>query len=379
VDAPPGRPTAGARTVALAAPRFGPEELELLRTPLETGWVTQGPLVAAFEEQFAQIHAVEHAIATSSGTTALHLMLLALEIGPGDEVLVPSFTWVATANAVRHCGAVPVFVDVDPGTYNMTPDTVRCRLTERTKAVMVVHQFGLPADVDGIRRVVPDTLRIVEDAACAVGARHHGRPVGGLGAAGAFSFHPRKVITTGEGGMITTNDQGLAETARMLRNHGMGSGGSHLPPLQSVAALGYNYRMSDLHAAVGVAQLGRLDEMLEERRRAARWYVDALAGVPWLRLPYVPGGLTSSWQSFVVVLEPGAPCDRDELAVRLAARGVETRPGTHAVSDLPLYEATADDCPVSRELAARSLAIPLHNRMEPDDYRHVVDSIREVG
>jgi dTDP-4-amino-4,6-dideoxygalactose transaminase len=378
VDVPAPRPADDVRSVPLAAPLFGSEELELLRIPLDSGWVTQGPMVAAFEARFAEIHQVDHAIATSSGTTALHLVLLALGIGAGDEVLVPSFTWVATANAVAYCNAVPVFVDVDPVTYNMTPETVQRRLTERTKAVMVVHQFGLPADVDGIRSIVPETVSIVEDAACAVGARYHDRPVGGLGIAGAFSFHPRKVITTGEGGMITTDDAHVADTVRVLRNHGMGSGAADLPPLQSVAALGYNYRMSDLHGALGMAQLQRLDQMLDARRRAARWYRDALADIAWLRLPQVPDDCTSSWQSFVVVLEPGAPRDRDRLALHLAQRGIETRPGTHAVSELPLYGACAADCPVSRELAARSLAIPLHNRMEADDYRYVVDSIREI-
>lgn len=367
------------RQVALASPLLGDVEYHLLRAPLESGWVTQGPNVQEFERRFAEIHEVDHAVAASSGTTALHLMLLAIGIGPGDEVIVPSFTWVATANAVAYCGATPVFADVDPSTYNMTPESVAAVVTERTKAVMVVHQFGLMVDMEAMRGAVPEGVVLVEDAACAVGARYRGRSAGSLGKVAAFSFHPRKVITTGEGGMVTTNDSALADAMRTLRNHGLGSGPESLPPLQAISEIGFNYRMSDLHGAIGVGQLGRLDEMLADRRRRASWYLEQLADVSWLSLPRIEPEHEPSWQAFVVVADPTGPIDRDGLATHLAAAGVETRPGTHAVADLPAYSAAAGTCPISTRLAERSIAIPLHNRMTADDYKYVVATIKSAG
>ena len=208
------------RRIQISLPSTGEEEWQACREPLMSGWLTQGPAVAAFEKAFAERHQVAHALATTSCTTGLHLILAAMGIGPGDEVIVPAFTWVATANVVLYCGATPVLADVDPETYNVDPADVARKLTERTKAVIVVHLFGLVADMEGIREVLPAHVRIVEDAACAAGAALDGVPAGGLGDAAAFSFHPRKSVTTGEGGMVTTNDAALAETANMMRNHG---------------------------------------------------------------------------------------------------------------------------------------------------------------
>ena len=207
------------RQIPIAIPSMGNEEWQAVREPLMTGWITQGPKVAAFEQAFAQRHQVKHAIATTSCTTALHLILVALGIGPGDEVIVPAFTWVATANVVLYCGATPIFVDVDCKTFNLDVSQVKQRLTERTKAIIPVHLFGLCANMDALANAAPG-IPLVEDAACAAGGKYKGYPAGSLGRAGAFSFHPRKSITTGEGGMITTNDDQLAETMVRLRNHG---------------------------------------------------------------------------------------------------------------------------------------------------------------
>jgi dTDP-4-amino-4,6-dideoxygalactose transaminase len=314
----------------------------------------------------------------------LHLALAARGIGPGDEVIVPSFTWVATANVVRYCGATPVFADVDPVTYNIDPEQVAACLSERTRAVIPVHLFGLCADMDAIRRAVPDDVFLLEDAACAAGASYHDRPAGSLGDAAAFSFHPRKSITTGEGGMITTNDEPLAGRARMLRNHAasVSEEDRHRGPqpflLPNFDEVGFNYRMTDLQAAVGLVQLGKLDGFVEERRHWATWYVHELEAVSWLIPPSVPPGYGHGWQSFVTVVGDDAPAPRDGLMARLHERGVSTRPGTHAVTELGPYRAWSGCCPVAARLQSRTMALPLHNRMTEGDFRYVVDELRRL-
>ena len=265
------------RRIPIASPCLGEEEWEACREPLLSGWLTQGPQVAAFEREFAE-RRDSQAIATTSCTTALHLALAAAGLNAGDEVIVPAFTWVATANVVRYCGATPVFVDVDPATYNLDPEQLAAGLSPRTRGVIPVHLFGLCADLGAIRRNLPADVFVLEDAACAAGASYHGRPAGGLGDAAAFSFHPRKAITTGEGGMVTTNDASLADRARQLRNHGasISEEDRHRGPQPFLMAdydeVGFNYRMTDLQAAVGLVQLGKLDRFVAERQRWADWY-----------------------------------------------------------------------------------------------------------
>jgi dTDP-4-amino-4,6-dideoxygalactose transaminase len=379
-----------ARRVQIATPSLGDEEWQALREPLESGWLTQGPQVAAFERAFATRHEVPHALATTSCTTALHLALAALEVGPGDEVIVPAFTWVATANVVLYQGATPVFVDVDPLTYNVDPALLAAALTPRTRAAIPVHMFGLCADVDAVRAALPDAVVLIEDAACAAGGAYHGRPAGGLGHVGAFSFHPRKSITTGEGGMLTTADAALAERAEMLRNHGasVSEEARHHGPaphrLPDFDLLGFNYRMTDLQAAVGLVQLGKLDGFVDERDRWARWYMDELGDLEWLQMPTVRDGYSHAWQSFVTVVGEDAPVERDTLMDRLLdEHGVSTRPGTHCVTNLGLYRRREDRgvgaCPVAEALERRSVALPLHNRMTADDYRYVVEALRAVA
>jgi len=375
-----------ARRVPIAVPSVGEEEWQALREPLETGWLTQGPKVAAFEEAFAERHAVAHALATTSCTTALHLALVAMGIGPGDEVIVPAFTWVATANVVVHCGATPVFVDVDERTYNLDPTLLAERLTPRTRAVIPVHLFGLCADMDAIRAVLPEDVLVLEDAACASGAAYRGRPAGGLGHAGAFSFHPRKSITCGEGGMVTTDDDALAEHATRLRNHGAAVSEEARHRSASAFLLpdfdepGFNYRMTDLQAAVALVQLGKLDHFVAERDRWARWYAQELAALYWLEPPLVPDGYDHAWQAYVCRVRAGAPGSREELMEELEGRGISTRPGTHAVVELGVYRdwIAPDAFPVARALHRDSLALPLHNRMGPEDFEHVVASLRAL-
>ena len=375
------------RVVQISLPSTGEEEWQACREPLMSGWLTQGPKVAAFEKAFAARHQVNHALAVTSCTTGLHLALAALDIGPGDEVVVPAFTWVATANVVIYCGATPVFVDVDRETFNLDVAQVAARVTPRTKAVIAVHLFGLCAEIDDLRAVLPPGVAIVEDAACAAGASFKGKPVGSLGELAAFSFHPRKSVTTGEGGMVTTNDPELAERINQMRNHGatLSEEQRHRGPqpylLPEFDVLGYNYRMTDLQGAVGLVQFQKLDAFIDERARWAAWYREQLEGISWLRLPEAATGSRHGWQAFVTYVDPQrAPMPRNELMEKLQAEGIATRPGTHAVHMLAYYRKRYGlrpaDFPAARDCNDHSMAIPLHNRMTEDDYRYVADEIR---
>ena len=378
------------RTIQISLPSTGEQEWQATREPLVSGWLTQGPKVAEFEKAFAKRHEVEHALATTSCTTALHLILAALGIGPGDEVIVPAFTWVATANVVLYCGATPVFADVDRRTYNLDVAEVQRRLTSRTKAVIAVHLFGLCADMDSLRQVLPEHVAVIEDAACAAGASYCGTPAGALGRAAAFSFHPRKSITTGEGGMVTTRDAKLADRCNMLRNHGaaISEEQRHMGPrpylLPDFNLLGFNYRMTDLQGAVGVVQLGKLDGFIAERERSAQWYMEQLADVKWLRMPQRPAQGQHAWQAFVTYVDPAlAPMSRNDIMERLQKQGISTRPGTHAVHLLGFYREhlhlKPDDYPGARDCDAQTMAIPLHNRMTAADYAYVVRALREIA
>jgi len=371
--------------IQISQPSTGEEEWQACREPLMSGWLTQGPKVAAFEAAFAERHRVRHALATTSCTTGLHLILAGLGIEPGDEVIVPAFTWVATANVVVYCGAMPVFADVDPETYNLDPADVARKVTERTKAVIVVHLFGLCADMDALRAAIPGGVAIVEDAACAAGASYNGMPAGGLGDAAAFSFHPRKSVTTGEGGMVTTSNAELAVTMEKLRNHGaeISEEERHHGPrpylLPGFNMLGFNYRMTDLQGAVGLVQLGKLDRFVAERQASAERYRDRLQRLSWLRMPeFGDGG--HAWQAFVTSVDPdSAPMPRNAIMERLQAAGIATRPGTHAVHMLGYYRdrlsLSPDDFPAARDCDANTMAIPLHNRMSEEDYDHVISTL----
>lgn len=377
------------RRIDIARPKFGDEELQALRGPLESGWLTQGPEVNAFEQEFANRHDVGHALATTSCTTALHLALASLDIGPGDEVIVPAFTWVATANVVLYCGATPVLVDVERETFNLDVSQIAQKVTKRTKAVIPVHLFGLCADMDGLRAALPDTVAVVEDAACAAGASYNGKPAGGLGDFAAFSFHPRKSITTGEGGMLTTTNGDLAAKAEILRNHGasISEEQRHHGPqpyiLPDFNLLGFNYRMSDLQGAVGRVQLGRLDGFIAERERWSGFYDEAFADIPWIRPPARPEGGQHAWQAYVTYVDPAqAPKPRNEIMKILHENGIATRPGTHAVHMLGYYRDkygfSPDDFPAARDCERNSMALPLHNQMTQEDYEFVVSAIRSL-
>lgn len=378
------------RIIQIAQPVTGEEEWQAAKEPILTGWLTQGPKVEEFEKLFAQRHQVKQAVAVTSCTTGLHLALAALGIGPGDEVIVPAFTWVATANVVLYCGATPVFVDVQRTTYNMDSSEVAAKVTERTKAIIPVHLFGLCADIDSIRAVIPDHVKIIEDAACAAGANYKGRWAGALGDAAAFSFHPRKSITTGEGGMVTTNNRELATSMKQMCNHGasISEEQRHHGPkpyiLPDFNLLGFNYRMTDLQGAVGVVQLERLDSFIKERAKWARWYREHLVDIDWLRLPEEPANGRHGWQSFVTYVDPErAPMPRNDIMELLQEAGISTRPGTHAVHMLGVYKERfgirPEEYPAAKDCDQNTMAIPLHNKMGEDDYQYVMNQLRRIN
>jgi perosamine synthetase len=376
------------RNIPISLPVTGEEEWQATREPLMNGWLTSGPKVREFEELFARRHQVKHALAVTSATTALHLALVALQVGPGDEVIVPAFTWVSTANVVLYCGAKVVFADVDPITFNMDPEDLKKRITSKTKAIIPVHLFGLCANMDAIKAIA-GKIPLVEDGACAAGAAYKGTPAGALGTIGCFSFHPRKSVTTGEGGMITTNDDHLADVMSMLRNHGasISEEQRHHGPrpyiLPDFNMLGYNYRMTDLQGAVGVVQIKKLDTFIDERAKWAAWYTEQLKDIAWLRTPLFGPEYKHGWQSFVTFVdERKAPFSRNEIMEKLQEQGISTRPGTHAVHMLNFYAQKYDlkptDYPGAQAANDLSMAIPLHNRMVAEDYQFVVEVLKSL-
>lgn len=367
---------AAERRIWLARPQTDEAEIAEIREVLASGWLTQGPKVAAFESMVAERVGVPHAVAVTSATTALQLSLAALGVGPGDEVLVPDFTFPATANVVVQQRAQPVLVDIDLATFAIDPADLAAKITPRSRAIIPVHPFGLPADMDPIMELAAGHgLTVIEDAACALGADYAGRPAGSIGLAGCFSFHPRKSITTGEGGMITTSDDAFADRVGLLRNHGGArSGGRYV-----FEEAGFNYRLSDILAAVGVAQMRKLDLMLDARRRVAAWYDEALdgAGLESLQRPQVPDGRRHTYQSYVVLLDPQV--DRDRVIAALAEAGIETTLGTYALHAQPFFARTygfrPGDIPHSFRAFTSTLALPLHAGIGADEVAFVVSQL----
>lgn len=374
------------------------DDVKAVLEPLRTGWLVQGPCVAEFEDRFARYTGASYAVATSSCTSALHISLAAAGVRPHDEVVVPAFTWVATANAVEYLGARPVFCDIDLDTFNVDVDRLADLITERTRAIVPVHLFGLAADMYPIRRLARwHDLRIVEDAACGLGATYHGTHVGATSSFACFSFHPRKAITTGEGGMIVTSSEESAALCRSLRDHGADRSGSRRDEqaerllLPSYDRLGYNYRMMDLQGALGSAQMAKADAVRKRRIERARRYDELLESVAWLRRPVVPPDRAHAYQSYVCLFQPEAPTrrnagrlhdGRNELMVELEARGVATRQGTHAVPALGLYAKKyglePGDFPNAWLADRLSLALPLYPQMTDAEQDYVVEQLESA-
>lgn len=381
---PAAAPAPAPDRIPVMVPYLGEEEALAAADAVRSGWVAQGPRVAEFERAFAARVGARHGVALSSCTTALHLALVACGLGPGDEVIVPSFSFIATANAVRYVGAEPVFADVDPATGNLTPDTITQVISPRTRAVVLVHQGGVPADARAVAQAVtPFGIMVVEDAACAVGASAHGAPVGAGALVAAWSFHPRKLLTTGEGGMLTLDREHWATRLRRLREHGMdlSAADRHAsagPLFEHYLETGYNYRMTDIQAAVGLVQLGRLEAMVQRRRELAAQYHALLDGVPGLRAVRDPEYGQGNYQSFWVLLDEEFPGGRDAALVRLAAAGVSARRGIMAAHLEPAYQDTKHvELPVTERLTRDSLILPLFHTMTAAQQQRVAEVLLE--
>ncbi|WP_117210370.1 DegT/DnrJ/EryC1/StrS family aminotransferase [Allorhizocola rhizosphaerae] len=362
-------------------PCLGEEEAQAAAEAVRSGWVAQGPRVASFERSFSAAVGAAHGVAVSSCTTGLHLALIAVGVEPGDEVIVPSLSFIATANSAKYCGATPVFADVELATGNLTVETIDAVRTPRTKAVIAVHQAGVPFDVLSLRRACAQWgIALVEDAACAAGSTAYGSPVGAGASVAAWSFHPRKVMTTGEGGMVTVDDPAQAARLRRLREHGMNVSAadrhaSAQPILESYLEVGYNYRMTDIQAAIGLVQLSRLDGLVAQRRSLAARYHELLEGIEGVTPVRDPAYGTTNFQSFWVLLDG---IDRDVALSELAAAGVSARRGIMAAHVEPAY-VTDVDLPNTMRLTKDSLILPLHHKLTESDQDHIVGVIRKLA
>ena len=383
--------------IPIAKPFFGEEEMRAVQRPLETGWVVQGPFVRKFEEAFAEYTGSRNAVATSSCTTALHVAVSIWGLEPGDEVVVPAFTWITTANVVEYQRATPVFCDIDIRTFNVNPGEAEALVTPKTVGIIPAHLFGLCADMESLQGLAEErSLWMVEDAACAFGAQYQGRHAGTFGDVGCFSFHPRKAITTGEGGMLVTERQDFDRLARSLRDHGASRSDfdRHRASDASTAQfdhLGYNYRMTDIQGALGCAQLARADWILSARARAARLYDEMLEDMDWVQTPVVADGYTHGYQAYVCMLGPDdrSPAEltrlhkkRNDVMAQLYTRGIATRQGTHApvlqgyYADK--YGLRPERFPNAVAADKLSLALPLFPQITSAEQERVVTELKHV-
>jgi dTDP-4-amino-4,6-dideoxygalactose transaminase len=370
-------------TIPITKPVLGPAEESAILDVLRSGWLVQGPKVAQFERDVASYVAARYAVATSNCTTALHLALVLHGVGPGDEVIVPSFTFIATANSVLYTGATPVFVDIDPRSHNIGADAVEAAITPRTKAIMPVHQLGLAADMDRLAAIAQrHHIALIEDAAPAIGATYKGRRVGGLGNTACLSFHPRKVITTGEGGMLLTDDGAMAERARTLRAHGMSVSDlarhqSDRVVIEEYEELGYNYRMTDMQAAIGIEQLKRLDGMIERRCQIASRYDESLADVDGVQLPLSSRDTPHTYQSYMIQLAPEIGINREQLMQQLLTVGIATRRGVMAIHSEPYYRQRYPGVrlPVTEAATRQTLLLPIYATMTSSEQEYVVEHL----
>src|SRR3989441_2437735 len=371
--------------IPITKPALGEDEARAPYESIKSGWVTQGPKVAEFERAVASYVGAKHGIATTSCTTGLHLALATAGIGPGDEVIVPSFTFIASANAILYTGATVVFADIDASTYNIDPNDIEHRITKRTKAIMPVDQIGMTADMDAINSIAKTHgVDVVEDAAPTIGSEYRGRRTGSNAHQTVFSFHPRKVITTGEGGMITTDDDALADRARKLRAHGMSVSDldrhtADRPIIEEYQDLGFNYCMTDIQASIGLVQLRRLDELLRIRVAKAERYNAELSRIKGLEVPHTPPYATHTYQSYCVRLTRDCILDREELMSRLLKRGIATRRGVMASHLEKVYRDRVGtvSLPITEDAARTTMLIPLFASMTDDEQTYVIAALRE--
>jgi perosamine synthetase len=372
--------------IPIAKPYLTLDEAEAAYDTILSGWITQGPRVQEFEERFARYIGANYAVAVSNCTTALHLAMIVAGIGVGDEVICPSMTYIATANSIKYVGATPVFAEVQVGTYNLDPHDVELKITKKTKAILIVHQIGMPADIDSFRKLCDKyKLKLIEDAACAIGSEYKGKKIGSHSELVCFSFHPRKIISTGDGGMITTNRQDFYERLRLLRQHGMSINDrvrhdSNKVVFEDHVEVGYNYRMTDIQAAVGIKQLEKLDWIIEKRRCVAEAYHQGLKDINCLQLPTEEEGYYSNYQSYSIYLKKDCPLDRNILMDRLLQAGISSRRGIMTIHREIAYKGVGMGLhlPVSEDLNDRSIIIPLFVPMEGSEIKYVIDTLAGI-
>jgi len=350
------------------------EEKEVIEV-LRSGWVMQGPKVTELEEKIAEYIGIKHAVAVNSGTSALHLALLALGIGPGDEVIVPSLSYIATTNCVKFVGATPVFADIDITTYNISPDDIKKKITSKTKAIIAVHQMGLAADMSPILQIAKQhKLLVIEDAACALGATYKGKMVGLFGDIACFSLHPRKSITTGEGGLIVTKNKKTAELLRSLRSHGMVKKNNK----EVYMHVGYNFRMTDVQAAIGLAQFKKIDNLLKKRIDIAETYNKAFDKHDAFVIPHTPKGLKHTYQSYMIRVTNTK--SRDVIMKKLSEKGIATRSGVMAAHKEPVYKKAyaSVKLPYTEKAYKQGIIIPLYPQMTKEEQEYVIDNLLEI-
>jgi perosamine synthetase len=364
------------KRIPVSVPDLSGNEKKYVMDCLDSGWISSiGKYVNEFENRFAAYIGSPYAVCCSNGTVALHLALLALDVGPGDEVIMPTLTYIATANAVKYCSASPVFVDSEPGTWNIDPALIAAKITPRTKGIIVVHLYGHPVDMDPVKDIArAHNLWIIEDAAEAHGALYKNRMVGTLGDIATFSFYGNKVITTGEGGMVVTNNNALAQKMRSLKGQGMDPQKRYWFPI-----IGYNYRMTNVQAAIGLAQLENISRYLEKRRQIAQLYNRYLGDLDrFLDLAEEKTWARHSYWMFSILLKETSHISRDRLAEILAEKGIETRPIFYPMHVMPPYKQPGDDFPVSTDIASRGLNLPTHSLLTEEDIQYIARNLRDI-
>lgn len=370
--------------IPIAKPYLTPEDAQAAYDTILTGWITQGPRVAEFEEKFASYTGAKYAVAVSNCTTALHLAMIVAGIKAGDEVICPTMSYIATANSIKYVGAKPVFAEVNPVTYNLDVDDVARRITPKTKAILLVHQIGMPADIDAFAALArKHNLHLIEDAACAAGSSYKGKKIGSHSSLVCFSLHPRKVISTGDGGFVTTDNEAYYQRIKLLRQHGMSINDrvrheSNKVMFEDHVEVGYNYRMTDIQAAVGIQQLAKLDWIVAERRKIAQRYQEAFADIPFIRIPQEAEGYFSNFQSFSIYLKKDCPVSRNDLMQKMLDADVSTRRGIMTAHRETAYkeECAGLSMPVSEDAADNSIILPLYIPMKAEDIETVIRTFR---
>ena len=366
--------------IPIAKPYLTKDEAQAAYDTILSGWITQGPRVAEFEEKFANYTGAKYAVAVSNCTTGLHLAMIVAGIKSGDEVICPSMSYIATANCIKYVGATPVFAEVSSHTYNLDIVDTEKKITSKTKAILLVHQIGMPADIDAFQTLCRKyNLKLIEDAACAAGSSYNGNKIGSHSELVCFSLHPRKVISTGDGGMITTNNEDYYNRLKLLRQHGMSINDrvrheSSKIIFEDHLEIGYNYRMTDIQASVGIKQLEKLDWIIEERRKIAKQYHEAFKDIQCIQLPIEADGFFSNYQSYSIYLKDNCPLRRNDLMQKMLDSGISTRRGIMTIHRETAYkmECISNKLPISEEVSDNSIIIPLYVPMEPEDVEKII-------